>query len=65
MTTKLGEIDYNGYIVEVHYNPNLKTKPYLIRIYSWNEFPYESRTDKLEFDELIELIEGVIDEYEG
>jgi len=62
--TKLGEMDYNGYLVEVHYNQSLKKNPYLIRIYNWHEFPYESRADKLDYDELLILIERTINEYE-
>ena len=62
--TKLGEIDYNGYLVEVHYNEGLKKNPYLIRIYSWHEFPYESRVNKLEPNKLLDLIESIINEQE-
>jgi len=63
--TKLGEVNYDGYIVEVHYNTNLKIKPYLIRIYSCHNFPYECRIDKLEIDQLLDLIEKVIKDNES
>ncbi|NDB59429.1 hypothetical protein EB001_13410 [bacterium] len=62
MTTKLSEIDYNGYVVQIHYNPSLKTQPYLIRIYSWDNDPYEIRLEKVELKELSHLIDSSIGE---
>jgi hypothetical protein len=45
------ELEYD--LIEIHYNPILKTKPYLVRVYNWNSNePEELRIDKEEFDNL-------------
>lgn len=62
MTTKLGEIDYGEYVVQIHYNPNLKTQPYLIRIYSWHDDPYELRVEKEQLSQLPSVIKKIIQE---
>ncbi len=62
MTTKLGQIDYNGYIVEIHHNPILKKLPYLIRVFSWHNDPYELRVEKEDLSRLSSIIERIIEE---
>lgn len=62
--TLLDSIDYNGYIVELHYNPILKCKPYLIRVFSYHNDPYEVRADRVELASFSSIIDGLIRENE-
>ena len=62
MTTKLSEINYGDYIVQIHYSPNVKVKPYLIRIYSYHDEPHEIRVEKEELNTLSQLIDRAIGE---
>jgi len=40
-------------LIELHYNPNLKNKPYLVRIYNYNNIdPEELRLDIEQVDDL-------------
>jgi hypothetical protein len=62
--TKIDSIDYNGYIVELHYNPILKCKPYLVRVFSWHNDPYEIRADRVELASFSTIINKLIEDNE-
>ena len=62
--TKVDSIEYNGYIVELHHNPTLKIKPYLIRVYSYYTDPYEYRADQGELANFSIIINNLIEENE-
>jgi hypothetical protein len=45
------ELDYN--LIEVHYNHLLKNKPYLVRVFNWNDSePSEIRLKKKQVEDL-------------
>jgi hypothetical protein len=45
------ELEYD--FIEIHYNPMLKNKPYLVRVYNLSsDEPEEIRIDKEQFDNL-------------
>jgi uncharacterized membrane protein (DUF106 family) len=49
------ELDYD--LIEVHFNPLLKNKPYLIRVYNWNsQEPEELRLNKEEVENLYSVL---------
>jgi hypothetical protein len=54
--TKVDSIEHKGYIVELHHNPILKFKPYLIRVYSYNNDPYEIRVNKIQLDQFNKMM---------
>lgn len=44
-------------LIEVHYNATLKKKPYLVRVFSYNNSePVELRLDKKEIDNLYQTL---------
>jgi hypothetical protein len=43
-------------LIEIHYNPILKKKPYLVRIYNWNNEPEELRLEQNEIDNLYNIL---------
>jgi hypothetical protein len=48
-------LDYD--IIEVHHNPNLKNKPYLIRVFNYNSVdPDEIRIDENELKNLYSIL---------
>ena len=59
--TKVDSIEHKGYFVELHYNPILKFKPYLIRVYSYHNNPYEIRADQSELAEFGKIINLLIE----
>jgi len=48
------ELEYD--LIEIHYNPILKKKPYLVRIYNWNNEPEELRLEQNEIDNLYNIL---------
>jgi peptide methionine sulfoxide reductase MsrA len=51
------ELDYD--LIEVHYNPHLTNKPYLIRIYNYNnDDPEEIRLDKKDLGDLYRILKS-------
>jgi hypothetical protein len=43
--------------IEIHYNPILKKKPYLVKIYNWNNNePEELRLEQNEIDNLYKIL---------
>ena len=48
-------LDYD--LVEVHYSPLLKNKPYLVRVYNWGgSEPEELRLEKEQVDNLYKIL---------
>jgi hypothetical protein len=48
-------LDYD--LIEIHYNPLLKNKPYLVRVYNWDcSEPEELRLEKIEVDSLYKTL---------
>jgi hypothetical protein len=44
-------------LIEIHYNKKLKNKPYLIRVFSYNNIdPYELRIDSNELKDLYKIL---------
>ena len=57
MTTLIRTIVLEYDLVEVHYNPNLKNNPYLVRMFSYNSSdPVELRLEKKEVDNLYQTL---------
>ena len=51
------ELEYD--LIEVHHNPNLKNKPYLVRVFSYNNSDLtEIRLDKIELDNLYQTLKN-------
>lgn len=56
--TLLYTISLKEYIIDIHYNPNLKNKPFLIRLFNYdNEYSKEIRLDKEELNDLNSIYE--------
>lgn len=60
MTTTLIHTLHLEYdLVEVHHNSNLKNKPYLVRVFSYNNSdPTEIRLNKIELDNLYQILKN-------
>jgi hypothetical protein len=44
-------------LIEIHHNPNLKKKPYLVRVFSYNNGdPHELRLDETELKDLYKIL---------
>lgn len=57
MTTLIRTLVLEYDLVEVHYNPNLKNNPYLVRMFSYNSSdPVELRLEKKEVDNLYQVL---------
>lgn len=49
-------LDYD--LIEVHYNPLLKNKPYLVRVFNYNNSdPNEIRLDDNEIKQLYQILQ--------
>jgi hypothetical protein len=48
------ELEYD--LIEIHYNAILKKRPYLVRIYNWNNEPEELRLEKEQVDNLYQIL---------
>lgn len=49
------QLEYD--LIEVHYNPNLKDKPYLVRVFNYNNTePNELRLDDSDIKELYQVL---------
>lgn len=45
------------YLIEIHYNELLKNKPYLVRVFSYNNSdPHELRLDEKEINNLYQTL---------
>jgi len=57
MTTLVRTLILDYDLIEVHYNPLLKNKPYLVRVYNWDSSePTELRLEKTEVDSLYKVL---------
>ncbi len=55
--TKLRTIVLEYDLIEIHHNPNLKNKPYLVRVFSYNNNdPHEIRLDEVELKNLYNIL---------
>lgn len=43
-------------IIDIFYNENLSSKPYLIRLYNYHEESYEIRADRSDLEELTTIL---------
>lgn len=49
------ELDYD--LIEIHYNPNLSKRQYLVRIFSYSQTdPQEIRLDEKDMDSLYQIM---------
>lgn len=49
------ELDYD--LIEIHYNPILKNKPYLVKVFNYNNSdPNEIRLDDKEIEQLYQVL---------
>lgn len=49
-------------IIDLHYNPNLFKNPYLLRLYSWNDYS-EHRLEKEDIASLSNLLANFVKEH--
>lgn len=57
MKTLIRRIELDCEVIEIHYNPYLKTKPYLVRVFSYINFdPEELRLDEEEIKNLYNIL---------
>ena len=55
--TKLRTIVLEYDLIEIHHNKNLKNKPYLVRVFSYNNNdPHEIRLDEVELKNLYNIL---------
>jgi len=55
--TKIRTLNLDYDLIEIHYNPNLKNKPYLIRIFNYNnDYPEELRLDEKDMENLYKIL---------
>lgn len=54
--TKLQTIVLEDNLIEIHYNKNLKNKPYLIKIFNYNKDTHELRLDEEELENLNNIL---------
>lgn len=58
MSTLINTIVLDYDLIEIHYNPVLKNKPYLVRAYNWNNpEPTEIRLDEKELTNLYSILQ--------
>jgi hypothetical protein len=50
-------IELENGLIEIHYNPILKKRPYLVRIFNCNNEPQELRLEKNQIDNLYNILE--------
>jgi hypothetical protein len=48
------QLEYD--LIEIHHNPLLKNKPYLVKIFSYNDEPEELRLEEDEIDNLYNIL---------
>jgi hypothetical protein len=57
--TKLRTIVLEYDLIEIHHNKNLKNKPYLVRVYSYNnDDPHEIRLNETELKDLYKILKN-------
>lgn len=48
------ELEYD--LIEIHYNPMLTKRPYLVRVFNWDKEPEELRLEKEQVDNLYQTL---------
>jgi hypothetical protein len=61
--TKIKTIDTGYYLIEIHHNPMLSNKPYLVRVYEYDKEPVEMRAAENEIKEFIGDIEHIYESF--
>ena len=57
MSTLIKTIVFDYDLIEIHYSPLLKNKPYLVRVYNWDSSePNELRVDETELGYLYSIL---------
>ena len=56
MTTLIRTLVLEYDIIEIHYNSILKNKPYLVRVFNYDNEPTELRLDKKDIDKLYYIL---------
>ena len=57
MTTLVRTLDLEYDLIEVHYNPILKNKPYLVRVFNYDsDEPNEIRLEESDIKNLYEIL---------
>jgi hypothetical protein len=55
--TKIRTLELEYDLIEIHYNSNLKNKPYLVRIFNYNNNdPEELRLDEQDIQNLYKIL---------
>jgi hypothetical protein len=55
--TKIRTIELEYDLIEIHYNKNLKKKPYLVRVYNYNDSdPNELRLEEKDLKNLYAIL---------
>jgi hypothetical protein len=55
--TKLHSIMVDDRVIEIHYNDILKNKPYLVRVFDYNNYyPNEFRLNETELQDLYKIL---------
>jgi hypothetical protein len=56
--TKLHSIMFDDRIIEIHHNINLRNKPYLVRVFTYNNYyPNEFRLSQIELQDLYKILD--------
>lgn len=55
--TLIKTVELENGLIEIHYNAILKKRPYLMRIFNWNNEPKELRLEQNEIDDLYNILE--------
>lgn len=55
--TLIRTVELENGLIEIHYNPILKKRPYLVRIFNWDNEPQELRLEKNQIDNLYNILE--------
>lgn len=59
MSTLIKTIVFDYDLIEIHYSPLLKNKPYLVRVYNWDSSePNELRVNEIELKNLYSILKA-------
>jgi len=65
MSTLIKTIVFDYDLIEIHYSPLLKNKPYLVRIYNWDSSePNELRVNEIELKNLYSILKADLNNME-
>jgi len=57
--TKIQTIIVDDNVIDIHYNENLKQKPYLVRLFNYSNEIYELRLDTDDLRELSHILDKI------